>query len=105
VPTPARRPATGGDVGTLDSYYDAHMDLLRCRAGIQPVQQRVADSHPHPAAPAGRSSCTRNGGSASAMRSNSVVSNGVIVSGALVRESVLSPGRADRGTTPSWNAQ
>jgi glucose-1-phosphate adenylyltransferase len=78
------------EVGTLDSYFDAHMDL--CAA--QPVfslyndrwpilayvpPQPPAKFVPGPADQAGRAV-------------NSLVSNGVIVTGGLVRESVLSPG-------------
>lgn len=78
------------DVGTLDSYYDAHMDLC----ALVPVfnlynNQWPILTHipPHPPAKFVHEDDGRVGRAV-----NSVVSNGVIVSGALVRESVLSPG-------------
>jgi glucose-1-phosphate adenylyltransferase len=78
------------DVGTLDSYYDAHMDLC----AVVPVfnlynSQWPILTHipPHPPAKFVHEDEDRVGRAV-----NSVVSNGVIVSGALVRESVLSPG-------------
>ena len=33
------------DVGTMRSYYDAHMDVVIAAAGLQPLQLRVADLH------------------------------------------------------------
>ena len=78
------------DVGTLDSYFDAHMDLC----AVVPVfnlynSQWPILTHipPHPPAKFVHEDGKRVGHAV-----NSVVSNGVIVSGALVRESVLSPG-------------
>ena len=39
------------DVGTIDSYFDAHMDLVSVAPGLQPLQLRVADLHePRPVA-------------------------------------------------------
>jgi glucose-1-phosphate adenylyltransferase len=74
----------------LDSYYDAHMDLC----AVVPVfnlynSQWPILTHipPHPPAKFVHEDGERVGHAV-----NSVVSNGVIVSGALVRESVLSPG-------------
>jgi glucose-1-phosphate adenylyltransferase len=90
---PGADPADAGywrDVGTLDSYYDAHMDLC----AVVPVfnlynSQWPILTHvpPHPPAKFVHEDGDRVGHAV-----NSVVSNGVIVSGALVRESVLSPG-------------
>jgi len=90
---PGADPADAGywrDVGTLDSYYDAHMDLC----AVVPVfnlynSQWPILTHipPHPPAKFVHEDGERVGHAV-----NSVVSNGVIVSGALVRESVLSPG-------------
>jgi glucose-1-phosphate adenylyltransferase len=90
---PGAGPADAGywrDVGTLDSYYDAHMDLC----AVVPVfnlynSQWPILTHipPHPPAKFVHEDGDRVGHAV-----NSVVSNGVIVSGALVRESVLSPG-------------
>ncbi len=33
------------DVGTLDSYHEAHLDLVSAAADLQPLQHRVADLH------------------------------------------------------------
>ena len=33
------------DVGTLDSFYEAHMDLISRRPGVRPLQPAVADLH------------------------------------------------------------
>ncbi|HZN80530.1 MAG TPA: glucose-1-phosphate adenylyltransferase [Mycobacterium sp.] len=90
---PGADPADAGywrDVGTLDSYYDAHMDLC----AVVPVFNLynsewpiLTHIPPHPPAKFVHEDGERVGHAI-----NSVVSNGVIVSGALVRESVLSPG-------------
>ncbi len=78
------------DVGTLDSYYDAHMDLCALVPAFNlynhewPILTHIP---PHPPAKFVHEDDGRVGRAV-----NSVVSNGVIVSGALVRESVLSPG-------------
>ncbi len=84
------------DVGTLDAYYDAQMDLV----APFPVFNLYNDEWPiytaasiHPPAKAvvdGRDGIPRV--------ENSMLSNGVIVSGGHVRDSVLSPGvRVDAG--------
>jgi len=78
------------EVGTLDSYFEAHMDL--CAA--QPVfslynEQWPILTHVPPQPPA---KFILEDGDRTGQAVNSVVSNGVIVSGGLVRESVLSPG-------------
>jgi glucose-1-phosphate adenylyltransferase len=77
-------------VGTLDSYFEAHMDL--CAA--QPVfslynEQWPIMTHVPPQPPA---KFVLEDGDRIGQAVNSVVSNGVVVSGGLVRESVLSPG-------------
>jgi glucose-1-phosphate adenylyltransferase len=79
------------DVGTLDSYYEAHMDLC----AVHPVFNLYNSQWPiltqvPPQPPA---KFVHDDGDGRVGRAiNSVVSNGVIVSGSLVRESVLSPG-------------
>src|ERR1700747_1974625 len=78
------------EVGTLDSYFEAHMDL--CAA--QPVfslynEQWPILTHVPPQPPA---KFVLEDGDRTGQAVSSVVSNGVIVSGGLVRESVLSPG-------------
>lgn len=78
------------DVGTLDSYYDAHVDLI----AVQPVFNVYNDQWPvhqglitQPPAKFIHSEEGRLGHAA-----DSIVSPGVIVSGATVTGSVLSPG-------------
>jgi glucose-1-phosphate adenylyltransferase len=78
------------DVGTLDSYFDAHMDLC----AVQPVFNLYNEEWPiltHvPSQPPAK--FVHDSGDRVGRAINSVVSNGVIVSGGLVRNSVLSPG-------------
>lgn len=78
------------DVGTLDSYYDAHMDLI----AVQPIFNVYNEAWPlhqglitKPPAKFIHSEEGRLGHAA-----DSIVSPGVIVSGATVTGSVLSPG-------------
>jgi glucose-1-phosphate adenylyltransferase len=78
------------DVGTLDSYFAAHMDLC----AVQPVFNLYNDEWPiltqvPPQPPA---KFVHEEGDRTGRAVDSVISNGVIVSGALVRSSVLSPG-------------
>jgi glucose-1-phosphate adenylyltransferase len=90
---PGAEPRDAGywrDVGTLDSYYEAHMDLC----AVHPVFNLYNDQWPiltyvpsQPPAKFVHDTDDRVGRAIS-----SVVSNGVIVSGGLVRDSVLSPG-------------
>ena len=79
------------DVGTLDSYFDAHMDLC----AVHPVFNLYNGQWPiltqAPSQPPAK--FVHDDGDGRIGRAiNSLVSNGVIVSGSLVRESVLSPG-------------
>ncbi|MBI1759478.1 MAG: glucose-1-phosphate adenylyltransferase [Actinobacteria bacterium] len=73
------------DVGTLDAYYEAHMDLV----AVHPVFNLYNRDWPiitsHPQSPPAK---FVEGGSAQ----ESIVSNGVIVSSGTVRHAVLSPG-------------
>jgi glucose-1-phosphate adenylyltransferase len=92
-------PGTGGqdhgywrEVGTLDSYFAAHMDLCAPHPAFSLYnEQWPILTHVPPQPPAkfvfDDGEAGRQGQAVS-----SVVSNGVIVSGGLVRESVLSPG-------------
>jgi glucose-1-phosphate adenylyltransferase len=78
------------EVGTIDSYFDAHMDLC----AVQPVfnlynHQWPILTHVPPFPPA---KFVHEAGDRVGRAVNSVVSNGVIISGGLVRGSVLSPG-------------
>jgi glucose-1-phosphate adenylyltransferase len=78
------------DVGTLDSYFDAHLDLCAVLPVFNlyndqwPILTRVASEPP--------AKFVHNSGDRVGRAIDSMVSNGVIVSGGLVRESVLSPG-------------
>jgi glucose-1-phosphate adenylyltransferase len=78
------------EVGTVDSYFEAHMDLC----AVHPVFNLYNDRWPiltHvPADPPAK--FVHEDGDRAGRAFNSVISNGVIVSGGLVRESVLSPG-------------
>jgi len=78
------------DVGTIDSYFRAHMDLCATTPTFNlyndrwPVLTRVPVQPP--------AKFVHNDGDRVGQAINSVVSNGVIVSGGLVRNSILSPG-------------
>jgi glucose-1-phosphate adenylyltransferase len=78
------------EVGTLDSYFEAHMDLCT----VHPVFDLYNDQWPIltlvPPQPPGK--FVHDDGDRVGRAVNSLVSNGVIVSGGLVRNSVLSPG-------------
>ncbi|PKV95864.1 glucose-1-phosphate adenylyltransferase [Amycolatopsis echigonensis] len=72
------------DVGTIDSYYDAHTDLI----STQPIFNLYNRKWPILAHPAQRAAAKFvEGGTAT----QSIVSNGCIISGAQVVDSVLSP--------------
>jgi glucose-1-phosphate adenylyltransferase len=78
------------DVGTLDAYYDAHMDLISVSPAFDLYNMRwpiLALSEPQPAAKFVFEDPGRTGAAY-----DSMVSNGVIVSGGTVRRSILSPG-------------
>jgi glucose-1-phosphate adenylyltransferase len=78
------------DVGTIDAYFDAHMDLR----SVQPLFNLYNDEWPilthMPSAPPAK--FVHDSGDRIGRAIDSLVSNGVIVSGGLVRTSVLSPG-------------
>jgi glucose-1-phosphate adenylyltransferase len=78
------------EVGTIDSYFDAHMDLC----AVHPVFNLYNDQWPiltyvPPQPPA---KFVHEEGDRAGRAFNSLVSNGVVISGGLVRGSVLSPG-------------
>ena len=78
------------EVGTIDSYFEAHMDLC----AVQPVFNLYNDRWPiltsvPPQPPA---KFVHDDGDRVGRAIDSLISNGVIISGALVRNSVLSPG-------------
>ena len=78
------------DVGTLDAYHEASMDLV----AVRPVFDLYNDSWPvltwH--APDPPAKFVHESGSRLGHAFNSLVANGAIVSGGTVRQSILSPG-------------
>ena len=78
------------DVGSLDAYFDAHMDL----GAVTPAFNLYNDRWPIltniPSLPPAK--FVHDAGDRVGRAIDSLVSNGVIVSGGLVRQSVLSPG-------------
>ena len=78
------------DVGTLDAYYDAHMDLVRAVPAFNLYNQEWP-IHTYPATlPPAKFVGEEEGRTGRAIAS--LVCNGVIISGGEVRRSVLSPG-------------
>jgi glucose-1-phosphate adenylyltransferase len=78
------------EIGTIDSYFDAHMDLC----AVHPMfnlynREWPILTHVPPDPPA---KFVHDDGDRPGRAIDSVVSNGVIISGGLVRNSVLSPG-------------
>jgi glucose-1-phosphate adenylyltransferase len=78
------------DVGTLDSYFDAHMDLCAATPKFNLYNDRWPILTHVPSQPPAK--FVHDSGDRVGRALDSMVSNGVIVSGGLVRESVLSPG-------------
>jgi glucose-1-phosphate adenylyltransferase len=78
------------DVGTLDSYYDASMDLVSVHPVFNLYNQRWPIYTSQPPLPPAKFVLEQPGRRGQAF--NSLVSTGVIVSGGTVRRSVLSPG-------------
>lgn len=78
------------DIGTLDAYYEAHMDLI----SAEPVFNLYNESWPilklHEPLPAAKFVHQEPGRTGMAL--DSMVCAGVVVSGGVVRRSVLSPG-------------
>jgi glucose-1-phosphate adenylyltransferase len=78
------------EVGTLDAYFEAHMDLCAVNPMFNLYNERwpiLTQVPPQPPA-----KFVLDEGGRVGMAVNSVVGNGVIVSGGTVRSSVLSPG-------------
>jgi len=78
------------EVGTIDSYYEAHMDLCAVHPVFNLYNNRWPILTHVPAEPPAK--FVHEDGDRAGRAFNSVISNGVIVSGGLVRQSVLSPG-------------
>jgi glucose-1-phosphate adenylyltransferase len=86
----ARDRAYWRDVGTLDAYYDAHMDLI----SVEPIFNLYNSEWPiltsHDPLPPAKFVFDEPGRIGQAL--NSLVCAGVVVSGGTVRRSILSPG-------------
>jgi glucose-1-phosphate adenylyltransferase len=78
------------DVGTIDSYFEAHMDLCATVPAFNLYNHRWPILTHIPSSPPAK--FVHDDGDRVGRAIDSIVSNGVIVSGASVRESVLSPG-------------
>ena len=78
------------DVRTLDAYFDAQMDLCAIHPEFNLYNDRWPIMTKVPSQPPAK--FVHDDGDRVGRAINSVVSNGVIVSGGLVRNSVLSPG-------------
>ena len=78
------------DVRTLDAYFEAHMDLCAIHPQFNLYNDRWPIMTKVPSQPPAK--FVHDDGDRVGRAINSVVSNGVIVSGGLVRNSVLSPG-------------
>ena len=78
------------DVGTLDSYFDAHMDLVSVHPVFNLYNRQWPILTTSPAYPPAKFVFEEEGRLGRAV--DSLVSQGVIVSGGSVRRSVLSPG-------------
>src|ERR687887_1575852 len=78
------------DVGTLDAYYDAHMDLISVHPifNLYNLEWPIL-THPEPLPPA-KFVFDEDGRRGHAL--DSMVCSGVVISGATARRSVLSPG-------------
>jgi len=90
---PGAEPRDAGywrEVGTIDSYFEAHMDLCAVHPVFNLYNRRWPIlTHVPPDPPA---KFVHDDGEMMGRATDSVVSNGVIVSGGLVTNSVLSPG-------------
>jgi glucose-1-phosphate adenylyltransferase len=78
------------DVGTLDSYYDSHRDLVSVYPVFNLYNRRWPIYTSVPQLPPAKFVLEDGGRTGQAF--NSIVSTGCIISGATVRNSVLSPG-------------
>jgi glucose-1-phosphate adenylyltransferase len=78
------------DVGTLDSYYDAHLDLVSVHPVFNLYNRQWPILTTSPALPPAKFVFEEEGRTGHAV--DSLVSQGVIVSGGTVRRSVVSPG-------------
>jgi glucose-1-phosphate adenylyltransferase len=78
------------DVGTLDAYYDAHMDLVSIHPIFNLYNRRWPILTSSPALPPAKFVLEEPGRTGFAV--DTLISQGVIVSGGMSRRSILSPG-------------
>jgi glucose-1-phosphate adenylyltransferase len=78
------------DVGTIDAYYDAHMDLISVHPVFNLYNTRWPIHGSRESLPPAKFVFDEDGRRGQAL--NSMVSAGVVVSGGSVRRSILSPG-------------
>ena len=78
------------DVGTLDAYYDANMDLIAPVPGVQPLQRRAGRCTPTAGA-APPAKVSRGIGGEPSFVDGSLLCQGSIVSGAHVERSIIGP--------------
>jgi len=91
VPGETERPdAYWRDVGTLDAYYEAHMDLVSAHPKFDLYNHRWPIHTSGPSLPPAKFVCEGADGSGRVL--NSMVCAGAIVSGASLEGSVISPG-------------
>jgi glucose-1-phosphate adenylyltransferase len=88
--TDGRDPGYWRDLCTLDAYFEAHMDLCARHPAFSLYNDRWPILTRVPPLPPARFVNDKDDRAGRAL--NSIISNGVIVSGGLVRDSVLSPG-------------
>ena len=79
------------DVGTLDAYYEANMDLIVGRSAAEHVRRALADSHLPAATCRRRSSSSQKATERRGQAMDSIVCLGSIVSGGEVERSILGP--------------
>ncbi len=91
------------DMRTLDSYFDAHMDLCAVQPTFNLYNERWPILTNVPIQPPAK--FMHYDGDRTGQAVDSVISNGVIVSGGLVRGVGDVAGGAGRGTGPGWNVR
>jgi glucose-1-phosphate adenylyltransferase len=102
VPGQLGRPHYWRDVGTIDSYFDAHMDLVDDFPGFDLYNAEWPIYNLGRTLPPAK--IVNDGAHGSSTVHRSLLSNGAVVSGAVVNNSVLSPGVRVEGGAVVENA-
>lgn len=102
VPGQEDRPHYWRDVGTVDTYYDAHMDLVDDFPAFDLYNAEWPIYTLGRTAPPAK--LVNDGDHGSSKVRRSLLSNGVVVSGGKVRDSVLSPGVRVQGGSSVENS-